>query len=50
MGYNRNPPAPRRFIEDEPVVAPIPVALRWPTIADLVLQRTTPVEMHLVNP
>lgn len=50
MSYDRNPPAPLRFIEDEPVVAPIPVAFRLPTIADLVCQSTTVAAMFLRNP
>ena len=50
MAYNRNPPAPVRFVEGQPVVPPIPVALQWPSIAALVSQDTAPVECHLPDP
>ena len=49
MSYNRNPPAPLRFVEGEPVVPGIPVAFWLPTIADLVTQSTAVAANFLEN-
>lgn len=40
MSYDRNPPAPTRFLQDGTVVPPIPVVFLWPTIATAVTQAT----------
>ncbi len=50
MAYDRNPPAPLRFLEGQPIIPGIPVQFHWPTIADLVLQRTAIAENFLRNP
>lgn len=50
MGYVKAPPAPLRFIEGEPIVAPVPVALVWPSIAALVTQDTAPVVNFQADP
>lgn len=50
MGYQKNPPAPHRFIDGEPVVAAVPVALRWPSLTDLVLQQTALAECFVPDP
>lgn len=42
MAYNRNPPAPHRFLDNGTILPGLPVVFRWPTIADLVCGHTAP--------
>lgn len=44
MSYNRNPPAPLRFIEGQSIPEPMKVGLVFPSIANVVRAATAPRE------